>query len=312
MKSPNFFIVGAPKCGTTALFSYLGEHPEIYIPNSPDSLEASMGGKKELHFFGTDLLFNRPSLEEYLAYYKNSKEEKHLGESSVFYLYSRKAASEIHDFCPSARIIIMLRNPIDMIYSWYSQLLFWGDEKLEDFEAALNAESQRKNGDNIPVKSDHPTACYFYRDIAKYSEQIERYFQVFGREQVQVIIFDDFKQDTKKTYQSVLTFLGNIDNEFEPDFKVVNSNKTIRNKNLQEFLRHPPNISRSLVKALFPSFLRKNLRQKLQQYNTKIEGREDLNESLRCRLNEEFKPEVEQLSQLLQRDLTHWISPINA
>lgn len=308
MKSPNFFIVGAPKCGTTALLSYLEEHPEIYIPNSSDSLESSMGGKKELHFFGSDLLFNHPSLGEYLAYYRNAKEEKHLGESSVFYLYSKKAASEIHDFCPSARIIIMLRNPVDMMYSWYSQLLFWGDENLDEFEAALNAESQRKKGENIPAKRDHPTACYLYRDIAKYTEQIKRYFQVFGREKVHIVIFDDFKKDTKATYQSTLRFLGCIDEAFEPDFKVVNANKTIRNRNLQEFLRHPPKSSRLLIKSLIPPSLRKEIRQKLQQYNTKAEARKNLPQDLRCRLNEEYQSEIEQLSQLLDRDLTHWSS----
>jgi Sulfotransferase family len=308
MKSPNFFIVGAPKCGTTALFSYLGEHPEIYIPSSPDFLESSMGGKKELHFFGSDLLFNRPSLEEYLAYYRNAKEEKHLGESSVFYLYSSRAASEIYDFCPSARIIIMLRNPIDMMYSWYSQLLFWGDENLDNFEAALNAESQRRSGENVPVKRDHPIACYLYRDIAKYTEQIERYFQIFGREKVHIVIFDDFKKDTKETYQSALRFLDCTDEAFEPDFKVVNANKAIRNRSLQEFMRHPPKFSRLLVKALMPYFIRKEIRQKLQQYNIKAEARKSLHEDLRRRLNEEYKYEVEQLSQLLDRDLTHWVS----
>lgn len=306
MKRPNFFIVGAPKCGTTALFSYLGEHPEIYIPDSPDSLESVMGGKKELHYFGSDLPFNRPSLDKYLAYYTEAGEEKHLGESSVFYLYSKNAAQEIHEFCPSARIIMMLRNPIDMMYSWYSQLLFWGDETLEDFEAALNAEPQRLMGQGIPPKSDHPAACYLYREIAKYSEQIERYLQVFDREQIHIIVFDDFKKDTKTTYQAVLKFLGNIDNDFEPDFKVVNSNKTTRNKAIQKFLRHPPKFSRTLIKAVVPPFLRKELRQKAQQYNTKVETRKEISEELRSRLSQEFKGEVEKLSQVLNRDLTYW------
>ena len=308
MKKPNFFIVGAPKCGTTALFTYLGEHPEIYIPNFSGSMESRMGGKKELNFFGKDLPFGRPSLEEYLAYYQAAQSEKHLGEASVFYLYSQEAAREIHDFDPSAHIIMMLRNPVDMMYSWHSQLLFWGDENLEIFESALNAEPERRKGQNLPEKRDFPLASYLYRDIAKYAEQIERYLNIFERKQIHIIIFDDFKKDTKSTYQGVLSFLGGIDTDFEPEFKVVNANKSIRNRKLQKFLRHQPGFSKSFIKTLIPSPVRRLVRDKLQQYNTKSGSRKILDTSLRNHLIEEFRPEIEKLSALLNRDFSYWIN----
>ncbi|MGB7416307.1 MAG: sulfotransferase [Thermosynechococcaceae cyanobacterium] len=306
MKKPNFFIVGAPKCGTTALFTYLGEHPDIYIPETSETVESQLGGKKELHFFGHDLGFNRPSLDNYLGYYTNADGEQQLGESSVFYLYSQQAAEEIKAFNPDARILVMLRNPIDMMYSWYSQLSFWGDETLPTFQAALEAEADRKGGKLRPAQADHPIECFYYREIAQYTDQVKRYFDLFGRDRVHVIIFDDFKQDTAAVYQRVTKFLG-CNQVYEPDFRVINSNKSIRNKGLQGFLRHPPKWVRLLTDVLIPVPVRRIVRQRLQQYNTQASTRNDLDTGLRRYLQQEFKVEIEHLSQLLDRDLTHWV-----
>lgn len=306
IRKPNFFIVGAPKCGTTALYSYLGEHPEIFIPDTSNALETVLGGKKELHFFGSDLKFKHPSLEEYLSYFSGAKEEKRLGESSVFYLYSQKAAMEIKSFQPEAKIIVMLRNPIDMIYSWHSQLLFWGDEDITDFKSALDAEADRKQGLRYPRRHDHPIECLFYREIAKVSEQLSRYFDVFGRENVQAIIFDDFKHNISKVYQETLGFLD-VSLNFLPEFEVINANKTVRSRALQNLTRRPPSTIRNIVKMIMPSELRGNIRSKLLQMNIQNTSRTPLNKELYCQLQDEFLPEVEQLSLLLGRDLTHWV-----
>src|SRR5882672_1680365 len=114
MRKPDCFIVGAPRCGTTAMYTYLGQHPEIF-----------MSARKEPHFFGTDL--SSPALvrdeQQYLSLFAKAQNEKRAGEASVFYLYSQRAAREIHAFCPSARIIIMLRNPVEMMYSLHSRHL---------------------------------------------------------------------------------------------------------------------------------------------------------------------------------------------
>lgn len=130
-KTPNFFIVGAPKCGTTAMHIYLRQHPEIFMPE-----------KKESHFFGSDLnsqYFIRDR-EKYLSLFSEAKDVKRIGEASVWYLYSKQAAYEIKEFSPSASIIIMLRNPVDMLYAQHSQFLYNGNENIASFEDALNAE----------------------------------------------------------------------------------------------------------------------------------------------------------------------------
>src|SRR5262249_50339658 len=142
MRKPDLFIVGAPRCGTTAMYTYLGQHPDIF-----------MSARKEPHFFGTD--FSSPALDRdeqtYLALFTGARNETRAGEASVFYLCSRRAAKEIHAFSPSARIIIMLRNPVEMMYSLHSRHVLTGNEDINDFGTALAAAAERKRGLHLPA-----------------------------------------------------------------------------------------------------------------------------------------------------------------
>ena len=147
---PNFFIVGAPKCGTSALYEYLGAHPEIF-----------MSPYKEPHFFGSDLQQRwRPTKSQYFSCFAKARDEKRVGEASVHYLYSKCAAAEIKEFCPEARIIIMLRDPVEMLYSLHSQSIFSGNEVINDFEEALEAEADRKLGRRIPRGIKLGVSCW--------------------------------------------------------------------------------------------------------------------------------------------------------
>lgn len=296
MKKPDFFIVGAPKCGTTAMYEYLRQHPEIFMPEDA----------KEPFYFGSDMNCKalRLTLEEYFSLFSLAKGEKRLGEASVWYLYSKKAAAEIKEFCPSARIIIMLRNPVDMLYSLHSELFYCADENMENFKAALDAEESRKKegykpGGYLPVK------CLFYREIVKYTEQVQRYFDAFGRENVHVIIFDDFKNDTLKAYKETLRFLE-VDEIFQPEFKVINPNKQIKNETVHKFLFYSPLFIRKAVRLFLPEKIRWKMRMAVRNLNTRDESRKPMDPELRKILQAEFAPEVERLSELLGRDLTHW------
>lgn len=298
MRKPDFFIVGAPKCGTTALYDYLRQHPEIFVPY-----------RKELHFFGTDLISGRPrrTEQDYLALFARAADEKRVGEASVLYLYSKLAASEIKAFCPSASIIIMLRNPVDMMYSLHSQLLFTGDEEITDFEAALEAEEERKRGSGIPESTWFAEAL-FYRETARYTEQVRRYFDVFGRDNVHLIIFDDFRGDTAGVYRQTLRFLG-VDETFRADFRIVNPNKhaRARSKRLMRFRYNYPLVVRRLGRLAVPSLpARRTLLRGFERLITRRTPHPPMDTQLRKRLQAEFAPEVETLSQLLGRDLTHW------
>lgn len=295
MRIPDFFIVGAPKSGTTAMCAYLRQHPEIFMP-----------GKKESHFFGTDL--NSPRFirdrEIYLSLFSWAKDEKRVGESSVWYLYSKKAASEIKEFSPPASIIIMLRNPVDMLYSQHSQFLYNGNEDIACFEEAINAEDDRKRGLRIPP-GVHFIESLFYRETVKYTEQVRRYYDVFGRENVHVIIYDDFKMDTVNVYRENLRFLG-VRGDFQPEFRTINPNKRVRSNILRNLLQNPPQIARVFGKFFMTHTLHQRFVKKLTSFNMKYETRPPMGTELRKRLQAEFALEIEQLSELLRRDLTHW------
>jgi hypothetical protein len=294
MRRPDFFIVGAPKCGTTAMQDYLGQHPEIFMPEM-----------KEAHFFGSDLdapVYLR-DVKKYMALFAKVRNEKRVGEASVYYLYSKNAAREIKAFSPSANIIIMLRNPVEMIYSLHSQRLYNGNEDIEDFEAALDAEEDRKKGLRLP-KDRHLLAGLFYREVGKYTDQVQRYIDVFGREKIKVIIFDEFKRNTAQVYSETCQFLD-VDPKFNPVIRVINGNKGVRSVTYRNLIFRP-SILRTVARRVIPDVPRRKLIRTLERVNLKYEPRPPMNPVLKQRLKEEFLPEVEKLSKLLDRDLTYW------
>lgn len=295
MRKPDFFIVGAPKCGTTALYRCLEAHPEIFVPE-----------RKELHHFGTDLYSPTyvRDLSEYLSLFASADNEKRVGEASVWYLFSKRAATEIKTFNSHANVIIMLRNPVDMLYSLHSQHLYNGTEEIADFASALDAEDDRKSGRRLPP--DVPAIeRLFYRAVAKYSEQAERFLNAFGSEQVKVIIYDDFKRDPARTCRETFDFLK-VDPEVEPAIRVVNPNKKLRSNTAQSILNQPPTLLGKLVRPLTTPGLRHRLFATAQQLNTNYGARPPLPIELRQRLQREFAPEIQRLSLLLNRDLNHW------
>lgn len=292
---PDFFIVGAPKCGTTAMNDYLRQHPQVFMPE-----------RKDITYFGADLKFRHPriSRDEYLSLFRDANGAARIGETSVWYLYSKTAAQEIKSFSPSARIIVMLRNPVDMLHAQHSQFLYNCNEDIISFEEALAAEEQRKRGERIPVQA-HFVDGLFYKETVKYSEQVERYFKIFGRSNVRVILFDDFKRDIAREYAAALSFLD-VDPSFQPTFQIINSNKALRSQLLQKFLVSPhPLLTRVLDRVPLYS-LRGKLLKRLKKLNTRYVDRPALDPVLRQRVQIQLQPEVQRLEDLLGCDLTSW------
>jgi len=294
IKKPNFFIVGAPKSGTTAMWSYLAKHPDIF-----------MSTLKEPHFFGSDLDWNRHAAglpktkKEYLSLFGNAGAVKVIGESSVLYLFSQTTAKEIKEFSPDAKILIMLRKPAEMIYSLHSHGLYTSSEDIKEIKEALGAEKERRQGKRIPAGCHCPQALY-YKEIARYTEQIERYFNVFGRENVLVIIYVDFKKDNFKLYKDTLRFLG-VDENVEMEYEAVNINKKLRSPYFSRFLRSPK--TRILRRILIPSkMIRQNIGAILDSFNTIVEERPPVPSKLKKELEEAFAQEVDSLRVLLERN----------
>jgi Sulfotransferase domain len=285
VRNPNFFIVGAPRCGTGSLWTYLKGHPEIY-----------MSTPKELYFFDTDLRENSeslPSLEQYLAVFSAAGNQKKIGEATPSYLRSEHAPEAIKAFSPGAQIIIMLRNPIDVMSSLHSSALD-GLEPITDFEAALEADARRTGRERIG-----------YREFTDFPGQVQRYFDLFGRENVHTIIYDDLKKSSAAVYESTLCFLG-VNLGFAPAFTVMGANRYVRSLPLQRILVRPPRALREIGRALLPSWLRVQIRVRLLKLNTVVRARSPLDPELRRRLQKEFEPKIERLSKLLGRDLSGW------
>ncbi|UCG78188.1 MAG: sulfotransferase [Nitrospirota bacterium] len=293
---PDFFIVGAPKCGTTAMFEYLGKHPDIYIPKY-----------KETHHFASDLIpmdDHFRSVDNYLKIFQGAQKGDVIGDASVFYLYSKEAAHNINRFNDRAKIIIMIRDPVDMLESYHSQLVFNGDEDIEDLKKALDAEGERKKGNLIP-KGLRFKERLFYYDISCFSDQINRYFDVFGKERVHVIIYDEFKEQTEMVYARTLEFLE-VDPAFRTEFEIINPCKRVRSRLIREFLLRPPKLVRMISRSiLFP--VREAIYRKLMEYNSQFVTRQPMDPDLRRYLREKFRPEIERLGILLKRNFEGWM-----
>lgn len=291
---PDFFIVGAPKCGTTALYDYLRQHPQIFMPFHKEPL-----------FFGSDLQrrYGRMSPTEYAALFRDARHDQRVGEASTWYLYSSTAAGEILDASPSAQIIIMLRNPVDVMYAQHGQLLFNRQEDIEDFEAALNAEDERVAGKRLPPGPIRPENL-FYRRMASFADQVQRYVSAFGRERVLVIIQDDLAADTGGVFAETLRFLG-VNETFAPSFGRSNESRRVRNRVVQRLAYDPP-----LIRGLAPMLRRyrwvHSLRNRLLTANSRLTPRPAMDRVLRARLTREFEPEVRRLSSVIGRDLSAW------
>ncbi|HEV8352601.1 MAG TPA: sulfotransferase [bacterium] len=294
VRRPDFFIVGAPKSGTTSLHAYLNEHPDVFLP-----------ARKEPHYFCPDLYSPRYVHDEttYLSLFRPGAEAQRAGEASVYYLYSREAAARIKAFNPDARIIIMLRRPTDMIYSLHSQRLYSGHEDLEDFAAALAAEPERRRGRRLPP-NPYPIECLFYREIGRYAEQVRRYLETFDRSRVHVIIFDEFAADTAGAYAATCRFLG-LDPSPRARFTVHKENKQIRSPFVRNVMKFSPGV-RTIVRTLAPPSLRRRLGQAVIRLNSRSVARPVLAADLRRTLDAEFAPDVERLAALLGRDLSLW------
>lgn len=210
---PDFFLIGAPRSGTTALSEHLKSHPDIFFSEP-----------KEINYFNTDFLSSLGKLyteKEYLnVYFSGANKYKRAGEGSIFYLYSTVAVKNILKFNPNAKFIVMLRNPVDMAYSLYSKMLSWGAENIKDFEKAWNMQTDRSRGKYLPAFCKNPKLLQ-YGSICKVGEQLQRLYGQVNSKQVFVIFFEDFKSNPLKVYKQVLKFLE-VDYDGREDFPVIN------------------------------------------------------------------------------------------
>lgn len=291
---PDFYVVGAPKCGTTALQDYLSQAPDVFMPEG-----------KEFHHFADDLLRPDDPLldrDRYLALFAGAAPKQLVGETSVFHLMSENAARNIASVAPDARIVAMVRNPLEMIPALHSQCVYNGDEPLTDLGAALDAEADRARGERVPGGLRFPERLLYTRAV-RFAEQIERYRALFRN--VHVVVYDDFRRDTVGAFRATMEFLG-ADATFVPDVRVVNANKRVRSRRLQDWTRSPTGLP-ARVAGWLPGPLRRAAQATFRRLNVRHAPREPLPSVLRARLVRACAIEVERLGDLLGRDLGHWL-----
>ena len=296
---PNFFIVGAPRCASTFMYTYLRQHPDVFMPEHKDPRffcsDLDSGTDADAGFFVRDE-------DEYLALFADTGGASRVGEACVANLYSTVAAARIKAASPDARIIILLRDPVEQMVSFHAVRRRNATEDL-DFEEALAAEADRREGRCLPRLARN-VKMYQYRAVASYTDQVARYFDAFGRDNVHVIIFEDFVRQPAASYRATLEFLG-VDPDFQPDFDVVNANSANISPRLATLLRDPV-VTRRL-KRLLPAGLHGRagrLRDRLRGWNREQAARAPVDPELRKRLFEELSPDVARLGTLLGRDLT--------
>lgn len=303
MTQPNFFIIGAPKSGTSALHAYLHEHPNIFMPY-PGEFQYFAFDLPHMDFVGT--------YEEYLKCFENcAPEHLAVGEKSVWYLYSSVALEKIKEYDANAKLILMLRNPIDLVYSLHGQLIWNQTEFDNSFEEAWDLQPSRKEGKNIPKlkhwESPSPRLL-LYKEVGELGKQVEKLFKIFPRRQVKWILYDDFRDDAKKVYEEVLSFLG-VPLDHKERFEKINENKRHRLAWLAPYLW--VKIPAPLVTMMkgFKKLLkirRLGILDQLRKANTHVKPRPPLSAEMRKKLALEFKDDIDRLSRILGRDLSHW------
>lgn len=293
MRIPDLFIVGAAKSGTTSMEKYLAAHPDVF-----------MAPRSEMHHFGSDLDFRYRVSDraQYLAQFAEAGSAVAAGEKSVGYLFSAAAANEIHEFNRAARIVVMLRNPVDMLFSLHRQFVRSGNEDLVQFEEALAAQEDRRQGKRLPPTVHKPDMLQYF-EVVRYADQVERYLRVFGGN-VLVLLFEDFKANPAGAYSDVLRHIG-ADPDFRPDFSVHNQTIDLPSVGLRRQMARFPGAA-STFRRLTPRDMRRRLRRASAVFQQ--QPSRELAHETRRGLQARFEPEIDALEQLLGRDLESWRS----
>lgn len=301
LSEPNFFIVGAAKCGTTALFDYLSQHPGAWCPLD-----------KEPNYFAFDYpALQGPKTEaDYLALFAGAG-DAHLarGEASVLYFFSRVAVREIRRRYPAARLIVNIRNPAEMVYSFHSQLLNTVNEDQRDFEKAWRLQDERLAGRRIPGKCLVPEFLQ-YREIGRLSVNIKRILEVFPARQLKIVNFDDMKADPQQVFDEVTDYLE-LPRHAGVDFRVVNANRVQKSRLIAGVTERPlqPGVHRFISRSKKALGLQRiGFRRWLSGLNTRQAPRRPLSAGFAAELREYFADEVRELEQLTGRDLSAWRS----
>jgi len=289
MSVVDFFIIGAPKCGTSALDSYLSKHPDIYMaPNEPN-------------FFADDVVgIHHTPEDEYFQWFA-ANEGKLKGEASPIYIYSKEAVPRILKHNPDAKMIALVRDPVTMAASWHNQMHKHLHEDVADFEEAWRKQGSRKKGEGIPERCIDPVLLQ-YQDICSIGSQLSKVLELVPRENILVLRQDNFMSDTRRIYINILDFLG-VKDDGQANFKQVNPSAHVKSHLLQSIIKRPYPVLRPIGKMMRRFGIEpKALLLKLNLKKTKVSIDPDFEKELRA----VFLDEVVLLEKILGQNLPEW------
>ena len=295
MKYPNFLIIGVQKAGTTSIYNYLRQHPQVYM--SP--IKETNFLEKDWEKVGKEQsLYNSNGIdtwEKYCQLFAGAKDEIALGEASPNYLFHYKSSVErILKYVPEAKLIAILRNPIERAYSDY--LMHIRDEIGE--QLSLKAEIELRPRSSFLLKKGF------------YSTQLQYYFEHFDKSQIKIYLYDDLKANPVKLMQDLYKFIG-VDNSFYPDMSEKVQTAQIPKSRLVNKLLRKQNPVRSFVaknlKLFLPEAQRQKLRSQLIKLNSDGKDKAKLNQEERKILQDLYQEEIVSLQELIGRDLSSWL-----
>lgn len=300
LSSPDFIIIGAAKSGTSALYNFLRHHPQLFMSVNKEPNYFALQGQT-LSFSGPgDVGINQRSVTdrvEYEALFSDKTTGQLTGEASTLYLYHEQAAARIKEQRPDAKLIAILRNPVDRAFSSFLHTRRDGREPLADFSAALAAEPER-----IAAGWSH---LWHYQRAGYYAEQVERYLAAFPREQLLFLLYDDLASGPDRVLARIYDFLG-VTNTVEVDTsRRYNASGKARSARLQTWIVRP-NPFKTWVRQFLPDSVRLGIMQTLQEWNVSSEARPEMSPADRAFLEEQFQSERSRLGQLIDRDLSVW------
>lgn len=300
-KKADFVIVGQPKSGTTALAQFLAEHPDVCmsVPKEPGYFATDLIAESDAYHEGKQKYFSVRSKGDFNKLFQHSRPGQVCGEASTIYLYSQSAAENIYQHNPEAKIIIMLRNPIDMVHALHMQYVNTTFEDEQDFESALAKETERKQGKQLPKRARCPSLL-FYSERVKYAEHIQRFFDYFPQDQILILISEEFRNNNAAQFKKVAELLG-VDAQFQPNFSTVHGSKSPRSQSIHKLLHFP--LLKKLAYKILGAKLYTSIYKTVNKVLMEQKARSDISPHTKTELSRQYYPEVVKVSTLLGRNL---------
>ena len=297
--APDFLVIGAARAGTTALHAYLRQHPQIFMPSLKEpNFFAFQGEKLNCRGPGADYINNSiTEPAQYSALFESAPEEAICGEASPLYLFSENAPANIHRLAPQARLIAILRNPVEQAFSHFLYATKQAIETEPDFTRALEKEEERLAAGWQPL--------FGYSRFPRYGEQLRRYFDIFPKEQILVKTYEDYQNTPQNVLRDIFAFIG-ADPSFQPDMsRKLNAGGVPKNRALQDFLMKPNPIT-GAIGHVVPQDLRWAIRDRIAALNTTRQ--QTMPRAARDILRARLSDDIMELQELIGRDLSGWLA----